>query len=316
MIRLAHLSDIHITAPALEWQRGDWFTKRYPGWVNFRWLGRRFRFRMADEVLAILVADLRQRRPDRILFSGDATAMGFESEFRRAAEVLGVADPQTPPGLAVPGNHDYYTRGVAASGLFERYFGPWLKGERIDDAVYPFAQRAGHVWLVGVNSCTGNLWPWDAGGSIGRAQLERLRRLLDSLEPGPRVLVTHYPVSLSSGHRERRTHGLRDLDEAVRVAAEGGVSLWVHGHRHTPYHFAASPLAPFPVVCAGSATQSGLWSYTEYRIEDDRCQVQRRAFDPHQGRFADAEAFELRLPVRKGDLLSERGAPSSASGGR
>src|SRR5438105_2040610 len=41
MTRLAHLSDIHITAPALEWRLGDWFTKRYPGWVNFRWLGRR-----------------------------------------------------------------------------------------------------------------------------------------------------------------------------------------------------------------------------------------------------------------------------------
>jgi 3',5'-cyclic AMP phosphodiesterase CpdA len=303
MVYLAQLSDIHITAPKLEWRLGDWFTKRWPGWVNFRWLGRRFRFRRADEVLAALVADLRQRRPDRILFSGDATAMGFESEFRRAADLLGVSDPQTPPGLAVPGNHDYYTRGVAASGLFERYFGPWQRGERAPEAVYPFAQKAGHVWLVGVNSCTGNVLPWDAGGSIGRAQLQRLRRLLDRLEPGPRVLVTHYPVSLASGRRERRTHGLRDLDEAVRVAAEGGVSLWVHGHRHTPYHFAAAPLAPFPVVCAGSATQCGLWSYTEYRIEDDRCRVQRRAFDPRQRRFADAEEFELRLRVRQGDLL-------------
>jgi 3',5'-cyclic AMP phosphodiesterase CpdA len=302
MIYLAHLSDIHITSPKLEWRLTDWFTKRWPGWVNFRWLGRRYRFRLADTVLAALVAELRRRRPDRILFSGDATAMGFESEFRRAADMLGVADPEAPPGLAVPGNHDYYTRGVASSGLFERYFGPWLKGERLDEAVYPFAQKVGPLWLVGVNSCTGNRLPWDAGGSIGAAQLERLGRLLDRLEPGPRLLVTHYPVTLASGQRERRTHGLRDLDHMIRVAERGGVSLWVHGHRHTPYHFTAPPLAPFPVICAGSATQSGLWSYNEYRIEGDQCRVQRRTFSPTQGCFQDAEAYEVRLLVRKEDV--------------
>jgi 3',5'-cyclic AMP phosphodiesterase CpdA len=295
MVYLAHLSDIHITAPRLEWQLGDWFTKRWPGWINFRWLGRRYRFRHADRVVSVLAQEVRQRRPDRILFSGDATAMGFESEFRRAAEFLGVADPDMPPGLAVPGNHDYYTRGVAASGLFERYFGPWQKGERLEQAVYPFAQRAGPVWLIGVNSCTGNVLPWDAGGSVGRAQLERLRRLLDSLDGGPRILVTHYPVTLASGKRERRSHGLRDLGEVVRVAAEGGVSLWVHGHRHTPYYLPAPPLAPFPVICAGSATQSGLWSYAEYRIDADRVQVLRREFDTSGGAFRDAESFELRL---------------------
>src|SRR5947209_5878862 len=131
MIYLAHLSDIHITVPRLEWRLRDWFTKRWPGWVNFRWLGRRFRFRLADEILRALAAELCRRKPDRVLFSGDATAMGFESEFRKATDLLRVSDPEGPPGLAVPGNHDYYTRGVAASGLFERYFGPWQQGERV-----------------------------------------------------------------------------------------------------------------------------------------------------------------------------------------
>ncbi len=295
MVHLAHLSDVHITAPKLEWRLGDYFTKRWPGWVNFRWLGRRYRFRRADEVLTALAADLRERRPDRILFSGDATAMGFESEFKRAAEIMGAGQPEMPPGLAVPGNHDYYTVGVAASGLFEKYFGAWQEGTRVADAVYPFAQRVGHVWLVGVNSCTGNRLMWDAGGSVGAAQLERLRRLLDSLEPGPRVLVTHYPVCLASGRRERRTHGLRDLQDVVPVAAKGGIGLWVHGHRHHPYFLSNPALAPFPVVCAGSATQTGLWSYATYQIEERRCRVLRRAFDPTSRRFRDAESFEIEL---------------------
>jgi 3',5'-cyclic AMP phosphodiesterase CpdA len=295
-IRLAHLSDIHITATGLEWTRTDWLNKRLAAWFNFRWLGRGYRFRRADEVLGLLVADLRRRAPDRVIFSGDATALGFESEFRRAAELLDVASPE-PPGLAVPGNHDYVTRPVAASGLFERYFAPWQSGQRLDGAAYPFAQRAGEYWLVGVNSCTGNVWPWDAGGSVGPEQLRRLARLLESLEPGPRVLVTHYPVWLASGRRERRWHGLRDLKGLIDVAARGGVCLWLHGHRHEPYYHRPTPALPFAVLCAGSATQSGLWNYNEYTLDGARCQVLRRAFDPLAGVFRDAETYELELPV-------------------
>jgi 3',5'-cyclic AMP phosphodiesterase CpdA len=298
MIRLVHLSDIHVTAPHLEWTRGDWLTKRYAAWINFRWLGRRHRFRRADEILHTLAAELRTRRPDHIVFSGDATALGFEGEIRRAAELLEVTGKDPLPGLAVPGNHDYVTPPAAASGLFERYFAPWLVGQRVDGAVYPFAQRVSGYWLIGVNSCTGNRWPWDAAGSVGPEQLGRLERLLATLESGPRILVTHYPVFLASGKRERPWHGLRDLDDLVAVATRGGICLWLHGHRHGAYHLHESMHVPFPVLCAGSATQNHLWSYNAYTLEGQRCQVLRRAFDPKGCRFEDAERLELELPCR------------------
>jgi 3',5'-cyclic AMP phosphodiesterase CpdA len=277
------------------------------GWVNFALLGRGFRFRHADEVLRTLTAELRRRRPDRVLFSGDATALGFEPELRKAAELLGVGDPDLP-GLAVPGNHDYYTRPCENSGRFEKHFAPWQTGVHVDGAVYPFAQQVGHVWVIGLNTATGNRWPWDAGGGVRADQLDRFARLLGQLPPGPRVVVTHFPVCLADGKSERKSHGLRGLQDVVKVAAEGGVSLWVHGHRHHPYFLPAPPQAPFPVVCAGSATQAGLWSYTEYRIEGDRCEVLRRCYDPRARRFEDAEAFEVTLQSREWELV---GAPST-----
>lgn len=295
-VRLAHLSDIHITAQPLGWGRGDWFNKRLPGWINFRWFGRRHRFRHADEVLAALVRELRRRPIDRLIFSGDATALGFEAELARAVAIMGVGSPDAPAGMAVPGNHDYYTRGVAAAGLFERYFAPWQEGERVDGATYPFAQRVGPVWLVGVNSCTGNRWMWDAAGSVDAAQLERLRRLLERLSPGPRILVTHYPVCLASGRPEKAHHGLRNLADLVEVAAGGKVALWLHGHRHTPYYHLQPGLAPFPVICTGSATQNDLWSYGEYTIEGRHFHAQRRLFSPSGKGFQDAESFDLQLP--------------------
>jgi 3',5'-cyclic AMP phosphodiesterase CpdA len=296
MIQLAHFSDIHITARPLGWRREDWFNKRLPGWFNLACLGRGRRFCRAEDVLAILGADLRARPLDHVIFSGDATALGFEPELARAVALLGISEPDLPPGLAVPGNHDYYTPAVVAAGLFERTFARWQHGERVDEAMYPFAQRVGSVWLVGVNSCTANRWTWDAAGSVGAAQLGRLAKLLDGLAPGPRILVTHYPVCRGDGSPEKRTHGLRDLAALVAVAKQGRVCLWLHGHRHEAYDVNDPRIAPFPIICAGSATQTGYWTYGEYTIEGRCFRGRRRLFAPEEGHFRDGETFEWQLP--------------------
>ena len=165
------MSDIHLTVPKLPWRREDWFNKRLAAWFNYRCLGRGKRFKHADEVLQRLMAETQQRGIDHVIFSGDASALGFEPEFQNAAATLQV---NMRPGLAVPGNHDYCTVPAAASGNFERSFAPWLAGRRIGTETYPFAQRVGPVWLIGVNSATGNRLAWDAGGAAGPAQRERL----------------------------------------------------------------------------------------------------------------------------------------------
>jgi 3',5'-cyclic AMP phosphodiesterase CpdA len=295
-VRLAHLSDVHITTRPLGWQRRDWFSKRVTGYINLRWLGRRYRFRRAEEVLAALGEELRSRPLDHVIFSGDATHLGFEAEFVRATALLGVHRADRLPGLAVPGNHDYYTRHVVAAGTFERHFAPWQEGQRVDGQRYPFAQRVGSLWLVAVNSCVPNRWSWDASGRVGREQMDRLERLLSSLGPGLRILVTHYPICKASGRREERAHGLRDLAELVDVAAQGGVSLWLHGHRHGAYHHARTQLSPFPVICAGSATQSKRWSYGEYTIRGRHLSGVRRVWEQEAGVFRDFGSFELHLP--------------------
>jgi 3',5'-cyclic AMP phosphodiesterase CpdA len=295
-IRLAHFSDVHLTAKPLGWRGADWIGKRLSGWMNLSLLGRGSRFARADEVVATLMAELRQSPPDRVIFSGDATALGFEAELARAASLLGLADGEALPGLAVPGNHDYYISRDVRAGHFERYFAPWLSGERIEDAVYPFAQRVGSLWLVAVNTSIPTHLPWDASGRTGPEQLARLERLLDRLAPGPRILVTHYPICLDSGRSERRSHGLSDLTRLVDVAARGGVCLWLHGHRHGSYYHANPDQAPFPVICAGSATQRGCWSYQCYTVEGNRFTAQRREFDPRSATFRDAGTFALDLP--------------------
>jgi 3',5'-cyclic AMP phosphodiesterase CpdA len=292
-VRLAHLSDVHVTVRRVGWRREDWLNKRLAAWFNLRVLGRGFRFRSANLVLEAMLEEFRTRRQDHIVFSGDATAMGFEEEMAEAARLLRVGEL---PGIAVPGNHDYCTRSAMLGGSFERHFAPWQVGERVGEERYPFAQRVGHVWLIAVNSATANRWAWDARGSVGPAQLERLRLLLDRIEGGPRILVTHYPVARASGRREPRVRELRDLDALLEAAKAGGVGLWLHGHRHDWYFHPNEALAPFPVICAGSATQTGLWSYGEYVIAGSRFIARQRVYDGETNRFCDGGTFELDLP--------------------
>jgi 3',5'-cyclic AMP phosphodiesterase CpdA len=294
-VRLAHFSDIHVSAPST-WRAGDWLSKRLTSWVNLRLLGRGRRFAGAEHVTAALADELRRGRFDRLLFSGDATALGFEEEVVRAAQLLGVGQPGVPPGLAVPGNHDYCTAAAMAGGHFERHFAPWLAGERVDAATYPFAQRVGHAWLVAVNSATANRIPWDASGRVGPAQLARLEALLGRLEGGPRILVTHYPLVGAAGGDDHHSRELRDRDELLAVAHKGGVALWLHGHCHGAYRHAASDELPFPVVCAGSATQRGLWSYGEYTLMGRHLRAVRRVYAAAAGRFVEGESFELEMP--------------------
>lgn len=293
LLRLAHFSDIHLTSKRLGWTGRDLLTKKVTGWVNVKLLGRGRRFKHAAVVVDALLHELRTRQFDHLVFSGDVTKLAFESEFRLAAERF--ADPSLPPVLGVPGNHDYYTGPAVRAGLFEKHFAPWLAGERVDGHTYPFARKVGGVWLVGVNSSVANWGVWDASGSIGREQGERLLQLCARLDDGPRILVTHYPLRTATGRVERRTHRLRDHAAALELAKACRVSLWLHGHIHRGYVLPAGAEIPFPVICAGSTTQTNRWTYNEYEIDGHTLSVLRRTFDMDKKAFVDGERMQLTL---------------------
>jgi 3',5'-cyclic AMP phosphodiesterase CpdA len=272
-------------------------SKRITGWANLNLFGRGKTFQAADKVIEVLREELLRMKPDRVILSGDATALGFEAEFAHAAALLGLNDHNPLAGLAVPGNHDLYVRACVKTGLFERYFAPWLTGERVNEETYPFAQKVGHVWLVGVNSSVPNRLPMDARGRVGTEQLVRLENLLRRLTPGPRILVTHHHVCQADEEGEKYWHVLRDLDALIDVAARGDVCLWLHGHQHNAYHVVSPRRVPFPVVCAGSITQRGQWSYLHYTISGLHCHGVYRAYDPALHTFYEARSFDLDLHV-------------------
>ena len=85
-------------------------------------------------------------------------------------------------------------------------------------------------------------------------------------------------------------------ERVLPVARELGVSLWLHGHIHTPFHLPPSADIPFPVICAGSATQTGRWSHNEYELDGRQLRVRRKVYDPDARGFREAERYDLALP--------------------
>ncbi|CAN5454635.1 metallophosphoesterase [soil metagenome] len=295
MIKLVHFSDVHLTAQPLGWTARDILSKKSPGWINVKLLGRGNRFKHAPRIVEALRSDLATRGYDHLIFSGDATTLAFPGEFAISAASLGLTDPGMPPGIAVPGNHDYYTGHAVKQNLFKQHFEPWLQGTRIDSNLFPFARKVGPAWLIAVNSSTANLWTFDASGAMGLEQLERLTRLCATLDAGPRILVTHYPLRAPNGNPERRTHRLRDHAAALEACKTCHISLWLHGHIHTPYILTANDQIPFPTICAGSCTQTHKWNYNEYVVDGDTLRIQSRRYDLNSGAYCDADQSKLKL---------------------
>ncbi len=295
-VRLLHFSDLHLPVRRFGWRVRDSFSKRMAGWMNVRLLGRGYRFRYARTVLEALRRDFAERQPDHIVFSGDASLLAFDQEFAEVADLLGVHDASLPGGITIPGNHDTYLPKVVKLERFEHYFAPWLEGRRLDESHrYPFAQRVGPVWLIGLNSSMATFWMWDARGRVGAGQRQRLVELCQTLEPGPRILVTHYPLCMVSGQPEPIWHRLIDWEAMCETVRAAGICLWLCGHRHVGYVCEPDPNIPCHVSCAGSATQAGRWSYAEYTLRGSTLEVLRRMYNPKSHRYEDTDQTTYQL---------------------
>jgi 3',5'-cyclic AMP phosphodiesterase CpdA len=294
-LRVIHLSDVHVRQRGGAWRPRDVFGKRTTGWLNLNLTRRGRLFRGAAPLVARIAEHVRTLQPDFMVFSGDATALGFPGESLAVALALGVGRPDCLPGIAVPGNHDHYTQSAVLARGFETAFGPWMQGERAGEFPFPFARRAGDVWFVGVNSCVPNYLPWDTRGAVGVAQLGRLDALLGRLGGGPRVLVTHYPYVTAEGLPEPPVRALRDREQLAELMHKHGVRAWLCGHRHRAYHIGPTDRMPFFLNCSGSATQSGLASFSELLISADAIQLRRHVLTPGDNQFTAGEWYAVRF---------------------
>jgi 3',5'-cyclic AMP phosphodiesterase CpdA len=273
MFTLAHLSDPHL-APLPPPRPKQLLNKRLTGFINWH----RNRKQIHDpQTLGRIVAGLKTAQPDHIAATGDFTNIALPGEFERARrwlETLGDARDVT----AIPGNHDIYVPG--SLNAMQAALGPYMHGDD-NGGRFPFVRRRGPVALVAVN--TGVLTaPFQATGLVGEPQLAGLRTVLERLKTEGlfrAVLIHHPPIS-----PRPRDKILLDGPALLRVIAEHGAELIVHGHDHVNALVwldgpdGRVPAIGVPSASAKPGTSKGDAGYNLYRIDGKpgawRCEVE------------------------------------------
>lgn len=265
-MRLIHFSDVHIReifAPR-ELPRVGW--RRAAAIFELEVCGRARRFGDSLSTLRRLVDAMTALEPDRVLFSGDFTAMATEREFTWAREAVA---PLIDSGRlsAVPGNHDRYTRGSVREGRFERFFGSLLQSDLPDaqgKGGFPFVHLIGEsLAVIGLDTTRLAPLPGLAFGEIDHTQRELLARILDRDEVRRRavaILLHHAPLN-ASGHADTPTHGLRGGDDLLRSLTGRPRTSLHFGHIHQRYFLPANSARPH-LFNAGAGTMRptpGFW---------------------------------------------------------
>jgi 3',5'-cyclic AMP phosphodiesterase CpdA len=278
--KLAHLSDPHL-APLPVARMRDLAGKRAFGYLN--WTRNRHKFHRRD-VLDALVSDMQAQAPDHIAITGDLVNLALEAEFapsRTWLESVGAPDRVT----VIPGNHDAYVR--ITRHRFAQAWGDYLDSDDTPDhgATFPSLRRRGPLALISLSSAVPTP-PLMATGRLGRAQLDKLERILAKLsaEQAFRVLLVHHPL-----HSDSRAMRLTDSSQLLALLKQYGVELILHGHDHvhsTIWIDGPKGVIPAIGVPSASAVAHGRYpgaAYNLFSIERDgdawRCEQTVRGID-------------------------------------
>lgn len=265
MITLAHISDIHLS-PLPHVALRDLLGKRLTGYLN--WKIRRHDA-LNSETLGSLVTHLQRQQADFIAVTGDMTNLALQPEIVRAGEWLKALGSSDSICVA-PGNHDAYVPGALESA--QRLWGPYMQGETLDAAAFPYVRRIGDMGVITCSSAVPTR-PFLAIGRFDERQAERLARILTGLgEAGMfRVVLIHHPPNKELQHP---SFGLKGHKLFRKVIAEHGAELILHGHTHRSSIHSIPGLGqevPVVGVAAASAAQGGTLDdparYNLFRIE-------------------------------------------------
>ncbi len=309
MIRLAHISDIHL-GPLPPVTVSDLASKRITGYVNWK---RNRAHRMMDNTLDALIDAMVHKQPDHIAVTGDLVNLALEAEIKTARlwlEALG--RPQTVS--VVPGNHDAYVPGALNRVL--KSWAPWMYGDSHSGAgvaTFPYVRRREGVALIGVTSAEATA-PFMAHGYFRGPQARRTGELLDETgkEGLARVVMIHHPPVRQATPMHKRLYGIGRFQ---RMIAEHGAELILHGHTPLPtLHWIKGRDGRVPVVGVSAASQGldghrppGAFNLLEISAGDNGTSItlERHALAHVTGRVERVERTDLTELREEAPALSE-----------
>lgn len=283
MLRIAHLSDIHISSPSMT-LRKMWTGKRLLGGANML-LRRRHDYK--NEFLAPIIKHVLEQNFDHVIVSGDLSTTALDAEFSFAKEQL-LPLIQKEILTTIPGNHDIYTQKSEKQKRYEKYFS-MCHGETQNGDAYPFVRKVGEeLAIIGVNTClaTGPLQAW---GQIGERQLDAIGKRLEENKGKFRILVIHHHILDRVGTPGKPVRSLKDRDALLGMLRKAGAEMILHGHDHARYDYEVEgPDGPIPVFNPAPTTRhrqdpKHQGGYQVYEIAEQKIQsIKRFNFDPQK----------------------------------
>lgn len=202
------------------------FDKRFLGYGNDR-LKRRFLHdqKSLDNAVRIILA----RKPDCVLFAGDAVSTSNPLEFKHALPHFQPLINSRIPLLCTAGNHDCYVRDASCRAAMLNFYRSLAAGrEDVFSPGRPMLRRIGHLRLIALPEAR-PVAPWLSCGFLSAESLEFLEREAESGDPAPLVLLHHFPLLERSWRRS-----LRNAERARALLKAGKIALSLCGHVHHP----------------------------------------------------------------------------------
>jgi len=294
MLRIAHVSDLHVLAPLGYQLRRILFNKRMTGYLNLRMKrGRAYR---REYLLAVLAA---AARADHLVVTGDLTNLSLESEYEEAGRLLAGA-ARTTEVTVVPGNHDIYLPAIRRKRRFPHHFSQYLGSDLPALALdlpaghFPSVKLRGPAAIIGLTTAVPRP-PFVSAGHIGDDQLAALAAVLAHPEVArrtPVVLLHHSPFD-GPNRLEQLRGGLVDARALRRTLQPVARGLVLYGHLHQREHARlATAHGVLDAVCAPSASidhsdASARAGFNVYEIDDGGrvASIEGRVLDPATSTF-------------------------------
>jgi 3',5'-cyclic AMP phosphodiesterase CpdA len=277
VLRVAHISDLHVLSPrGFEWRR-MLFNKRITGYANLiRQRGRVYR---REYLAAVLEAAAAQA--DQLVVTGDITNLSLEREYEEARALLDGAARKVEVTV-VPGNHDVYLPSIHHERRFPHHFGAFLESDLpglardLPAGPFPCVKLRGPAAIIALSSAVPRP-PFVASGRVGGAQLAALEEALAHPEVARRtpVVLIHHPPVDGRIRLLRLRDGLVDAERLRRVLSPLARGLVLFGHLHVRVRLRLqTPAGALDVVGASGAAldhphPAVRAGFNAYAIRDD-----------------------------------------------
>lgn len=279
-LRIAHISDLHFAAANLS--PLHFFSKRWIG--NFYQLLSRYKNFDCSQ-LEKLADQFSSLKIDYVLVTGDLTTTTRAQELELAKAFIARLQAKGLRVIAIPGNHDHYTKKAWREKHFYRFFpdhgenGFSLKEDGL--ALIPLQKE--WTLLALDTACATPLR--SSQGHFHPKTESALKKALSGIPSQQNIIVmNHFP--LFEQERPRKTlvgaSSLRSI-----LSAYPNIRFYLHGHTHI--HCVADLRAShYPIILdSGSTSQkaSGTWNQIDLTPNSATVHAYRTASEPVQHSF-------------------------------